>query len=275
MPTTTTRDGVKLYYERHGDAGDPLLLVMGLGGTIDFWQFQTPVLARAHRVCVYDNRGVGRSDKPKGPYTVRTLAEDAVAVLDACGFDRAHVVGLSMGGMIAQELAIRHSDRVGALVLAATYARPDEKTRQGQQSAPVNLSGPATADVKQVWKFMMGLVLTPDFIAREKAMLRELRDKVLPTWSIEGFIAQLAAVMAHDATAELATITSPTAVLKPSNDQLLSPHFSDELARLIPGAKLVTFDNGSHGFNVEQADKFNRAVLDFVAAHPIADAPRF
>src|SRR5579859_2983700 len=119
MATTTTRDGVTLHYQRHGDGGDPLLLVMGLGGNIDFWQFQTPVFSRAHRVAVYDNRGVGRSDKPAGPYSVRTLAEDAVAILDACRFDRAHVVGISMGGMIAQELAIRHPDRVGALVLAA------------------------------------------------------------------------------------------------------------------------------------------------------------
>jgi len=129
MPKTM-HAGVALHYERHGDAGDPLLLVMGLGGSLDFWEFQTPVLARHHRVCVYDNRGIGHSDKPAGPYDVRTLADDAVAILDACGFDRAHVVGLSMGGMIAQDLAIRHSDRVGALVLAAIYARPDEDAQK-------------------------------------------------------------------------------------------------------------------------------------------------
>src|SRR3954470_17870649 len=129
MPETTTPDGVRLSYERHGDAGDPLLLVMGLGSPLEFWEFQTPVLARTHRVCIYDNRGVGKSDKPAGPYDVRTLAKDAVAVMDACGFARAHVVGLSMGGMIAQELAIRHSDRVGALVLAATYAKPDDRVK--------------------------------------------------------------------------------------------------------------------------------------------------
>jgi 3-oxoadipate enol-lactonase len=272
MATSTTPDGVTLYYERHGDGGDPLLLVMGLGGSVDFWQFQTPVFARTHRVAVYDNRGVGRSDKPAGPYTVRTLAEDAVAVLDACRFDRAHVVGISMGGMIAQELALRHPDRVGALVLAATYARPDEKMRSSAQSTQFD---PKTADLKQVWKFMMGLVLSPEFIAREKPWLRTLRDQILPTWSVEGFVAQLAAVMAHDAAAELGRIVAPTLVLKPAADQLIPPHASDELAQLIPGAKLTTIEHGSHGFNVEHAENFNRAVLDFLAAHRLDDEQRF
>jgi 3-oxoadipate enol-lactonase len=273
MPTTT-RDGVTLNYERHGDAGDPLLLVMGLGGSLDFWEFQTPVLARTHRVCVYDNRGIGRSDKPKGPYDVRTLADDAVAILDACGFGRAHVVGLSMGGMIAQELAIRHSDRVGALVLAATYAKPDDDVKRST-TMPTSDVDPNAVDPRQLFKMMMGMTLTPEFIAREKAWLRTLLERALTTWTIEGFTAQLAAALAHDATAELGRIEAPTMILQPSADRLIPPRASDELLRLIPGAKLVRFDNGSHGFNVEQADKFNRAVLDFLAQHPIDDEARF
>ena len=272
MATTTTRDGVTLYYERHGDGGDPLLLVMGLGGSVEFWEFQTPVLARTHRVCVYDNRGVGRSDKPAGPYTVRTLSDDAGAVMDACGFDRAHVVGLSMGGMIAQELALRHSDRVGALVLAATYARPDERVRGVATGAPTD---PGAVDPKQLFKFMMAMVLSPEFIQREKAWLRTVRDRVLATWTIEGFMAQMAAVMAHDAAAELGGIGAPTLILQPTADQLIPPHASDELHRLIPGSELLKFDHGSHGFNVEQADKFNRAVLDFLARHPLDGGARF
>jgi 3-oxoadipate enol-lactonase len=271
MPTTT-RDGVTLFYERHGDAGDPVLLVMGLGGSLDFWEFQTPVLARTHRVCVYDNRGIGRSDKPAGPYDVRTLAGDAVAVMDACGFDRAHVVGLSMGGMIAQELAIRHSDRVGALVLAATYAKPDDDVKV---TATTSALDPKTIDPKQLFKMMMGLVLSPEFIAREKAWLQALRERALATFVVEGFMAQLAATMSHDATAELHRIAAPTLVMKPAADQLIPPRASDELARLIPGSRLMTFEHGSHGFNVEQADKFNRAVLDFLAQHPLDDEARF
>ena len=272
MPELTTPDGVRLHYERHGDAGDPLLLVMGLGSPLEFWEFQTPVLARTHRVCVYDNRGVGKSDKPAGPYDVRTLARDAVAVMDACGFGRAHVVGLSMGGMIAQELAIRHSDRVGALVLAATYAKPDERVK-----ANVSTGGfdPKSVEPKQMFKMMMSLVLSAEFIVRERDWLRSSRERMLPNFSVEGFRAQMAAVMAHDATGELHRIEAPTLVMKPAADMLIPPRCSDVLAAAVPGAQLVTFDHASHGFNVEQADKFNRAVLDFVSQHSLDDAARF
>ena len=271
MPTTT-RDGVRLHYELHGDGGDPLLLVMGLGGPLEFWEFQTPVLSRTHRVCVYDNRGVGRSDKPAGPYDVRTLADDAVAVMDACGFDRAHVLGLSMGGMIAQELAIRHSDRVGALILAATYAKPDDNVRATAQTTGFD---PKSIDPKQLFKLMMGLILTPEFIARERDWLRATRERILANLSVEGFLAQMAATMAHDATAELGRVAAPTLVMKPAADALIPTRASDELAGLIPDAALVTFEHASHGFNVEQADKFNRVALDFFSRHALDDAARF
>jgi pimeloyl-ACP methyl ester carboxylesterase len=267
-----TRDGVRLYYERHGDDGDPLLLVMGLGSPLELWEFQTPVLARSHRVCVYDNRGVGRSDKPAGPYDVRTLAADAIAVLDACDFGRAHVVGLSMGGMIAQELAIRYPDRVGALVLAGTWAKPDDQVRA---TAATSGFDAAALDPKQLFKLMMGLVLSPEFVARERDWLAATRHRMLANVSVEGFMAQLAAAMAHDATAELGRIAAPTLVLKPARDMLIPPRASDELARLIPGAQLLTFDHAAHGFNVEQPDKFNRAVIDFVARHPLDTEARF
>ncbi len=272
MAITTTPDGVKLRYEREGDAGDPLLLVMGLGSPLEFWEFQTPVLARTHRVCVYDNRGVGKSDKPAGPYDVRTLARDAVAVMDACGFDRAHVVGLSMGGMIAQELAIRHPDRVGALILAATYAKPDDNVKASTATPGFD---PKTIEPKQMFKMMMSLVLSAEFIVRERDWLRASRERMLPHFSVEGFLAQMAAALAHDASAELHRIAAPTLVMKPAADMLIPPKSSDFLAQAIPGAQLQTFDNASHGFNVEQADKFNRAVLDFVSRHALGDASRF
>jgi len=262
-----------LYYELRGDGpGLPAVLVMGLGVDMEGWRFVAPVLGEDRRLLLIDNRGVGRSDKPAGPYDVRTLARDAAVVMDACGFARAHVVGMSMGGMIAQELAIRHSDRVGALVLAATYAKPDDDVKTTVSTGGFD---PKTIEPKQLFKMFMSMILSPEFIAREREWLRASRDRALAMISIEGFMAQMAAVMAHDATAELHRIEAPTLVMKPAADMLVPPRSSDVLAAAIPGAQLVTFEHASHGFNVEQADKFNRAVLDFVSQHALDDAARF
>jgi pimeloyl-ACP methyl ester carboxylesterase len=266
MPSCSASDGTRLYYELHGDSGEPLLMIMGLGGTLDFWQFQTPVMARTHRVAIYDNRGMGQSDKPAGPYTVPMLADDAVAILDAAGFDRAHVLGMSMGGMIAQELALRHPDRIGALMLACTYAKPDAKLTA---SGPVDIKAVAPKDL---FKFMMSVVLSPEFIAREKEWLRALRDKALPSFVVEGFMAQLAATMKHDTTAQLANITAPTLVITGSADKLIPPSASRVIAGLIPDAKLVSLEGGSHGFNVEMPDRFNDEILRFLDEHPLSDS---
>ena len=101
-------DGVKIYWEEHG-SGPPLLLIMGLGYTLDMWNRALPALAERYRTIVFDNRGVGRSDVPPGPYSIQTMAADARAVMDAAGIDKAHVFGVSMGGMIAQEFALQYA----------------------------------------------------------------------------------------------------------------------------------------------------------------------
>src|SRR3954451_7644807 len=113
------RDDTEIYWESTG-AGAPVLLVMGLGMNATGWWRTVPVLAESFTVIAFDNRGVGRSARPPGPYTVAGMADDAVAVLDAAGAERAHVYGISLGGMIAQEIALRHPERVGCLVLGAT-----------------------------------------------------------------------------------------------------------------------------------------------------------
>src|SRR5919204_2765547 len=117
-------NGINLHYIEAG-RGDPLLLIMGFGGDHLAWAFQTPVFAQSHRVIAFDNRGVGQSDVPDVPYTTRMMADDAAGLLDALGIERAHVIGVSIGGMIAQELALNHPRRVRSLQLHCTYARPD------------------------------------------------------------------------------------------------------------------------------------------------------
>jgi 3-oxoadipate enol-lactonase len=119
---------------------------------------------------------------------------------------------------------------------------------------------------------MMGLVLTPEFIAREKAWLRGLRDQVLASFSIDGFMAQLAATMKHDTTAELRHLAAPTLIITGSADKLVPPSCSRLLAELIPGARLVQLEGGSHGFNVEMPDRFNDEILRFIDAHPLSES---
>ena len=123
MPKMKVND-IQIYYQEIG-SGEPLVMIMGLGGDLTAWAFQTPVFSQEFRCIVFDNRGAGRTDHPDTPYTIRMMARDTVSLLDGLGIDRAHVLGLSMGGMIAQEIAINEPSRVLSLQLHATLAKPD------------------------------------------------------------------------------------------------------------------------------------------------------
>ncbi|MSP62127.1 MAG: alpha/beta fold hydrolase [Myxococcales bacterium] len=282
MPTVD-RSGVPIYYETHGDLGDPVLLLMGLGTDAHGWELQVPAFAARHRVLLLDNRGIGRSGKPPGPYSIAQLADDAVAVLDAVGLARAHVVGLSMGGMIAQEIALSHPARLGALVLAATFARPArevlETTERGSQAvagAPSLLgllgrgAGGAAVDPLQMMRFLMPLVFSKQFLRERRDWLFQFFARSMGYgFSMEAFFGQVSAVLAHDTTSRLGGLSLPTLVITGTADALVPPHHSDELSRLIPGARLLRFEGATHGLQLEIADRFNASVLEFLAAHPL------
>ncbi len=276
MPTATIRD-VELYYEEHG-SGEPLLCVMGFATDSTGWLLQVPAFAQRYRTIVFDNRGVGRSAKPTGAYTIHEMADDAAGLLDHLDVDRAHVLGLSMGGMIAQELALRHPHRVRGLVLAATFPEPDVATEEQrkiiftQMGGSVTEAGEMKIDFTAVnplmfFQHLLPLVFNPEFIQNELPKLMQMFAGALQYgFSLEAIMGQMQAIMAHKATDRLSTIAAPTLVLTGDADRLISPANSDVLARSIPGARLVRVPGGSHGFNIEQPDVFNRAVLDFLAA---------
>lgn len=275
MSTVTVGD-VTLYYEEHG-TGDPLLLIMGLAADSTAWLLQLPAFAERFRTIVFDNRGVGRSSKPAGPYSIRGMADDAAGLLAALGIARAHVVGVSMGGMIAQELALRHPTRVRSLVLACTYPEPDEEIRLNRAGSITQLGGSvgadgaaqldlAAVDPMMIFQTLMPKVFSPSFLQTQLPSLMQLFGGALQWgFSIEAILAQVDAVMQHDATDRLHTITAPTLVLTGDADRLIPPANSDLIASKIPGARLVKTPGGTHGFNFETPDLFNRAVLDFLA----------
>ncbi|HWP66898.1 MAG TPA: alpha/beta fold hydrolase [Candidatus Limnocylindria bacterium] len=267
--------GIDLYYEEHG-AGEPLLLVMGFATDSTAWLYQVPEFAKHYRTIVFDNRGVGRSAKPAGPYTIHEMADDAIGLLDHLDVRRAHVLGLSMGGMIAQELALRHPARVNRLVLAATFPEPDadiERTREftlGRMGGTVTADGAVQIDIKALdplllFQHLLPLVFSQDFLATQLPKLMQLFGGALQYGvSMEAIVGQLEALMGHKATDRLHRIAAPTLVLTGDADRLISPANSRILAEHIPGAKLVTIPGGSHGFNIEQPEVFNRTVLEFL-----------
>ena len=266
-----------LYYEEHG-SGPPLLLLMGLAADSTAWMFQLPAFERQYRTIVMDNRGVGRSAKPPGPYTIHEMADDSAGLLDVLDIRRAHVVGVSMGGMIAQELALRHPERVRSLVLACTFPEPDadvERQRRfslQQFGGSVTSNGEMRVDLKavdpmQFVQVMLPTVFNPEFIAAELPKLIQVFSGALQYgFSLEAILGQIQAVMTHRATDRLHQITAPTLVITGDADRLVPPANSDVLAKLVPGARLVKVPGGSHGFNFETPEVFNRAVLDFLAS---------
>jgi 3-oxoadipate enol-lactonase len=272
---------VELYYEETG-SGEPLLLVMGLGADSRAWLRQIPEFSRCHRTIAFDNRGVGRSSKPPGPYAVRQMAEDAVRLLDRLAVARTHVLGVSMGGMIAQEIAINHPDRIGALVLACTYPEPDADVEHRRRFTVQQLGGSVSEDGEvtfqvsaidplAIFQHMLPVVFSERFIREELApLMQHLTGGLAYGFSLEAILGQTAAVLSHRATDRLHHIASPTLVLTGTDDLLVPPHHSDVLAERIPGARLVKLPGGTHGFNLEMPERFNAEVLRFLAAHPFA-----
>lgn len=269
-------DSIELYYEEHG-SGDPLLLIMGLAADSMAWLFQVPELSKHYRTITFDNRGVGRSAKPPGPYTISQMADDTAALLDVLDIARTHVVGVSMGGMIAQELALRHPQRVRGLVLACTYPEPDadiERQRQfsvEQLGGQVSASGDIHIDLKALdpmafFQQLLPLAFNQEFIEKELPKILPLFTSALQYgFSMEAILGQVAAVMSHKATDRLHQITSPTLVITGDADRLVPPANSDVLAKHIPNATLVKVPGGSHGFNFETPEIFNREVLSFLS----------
>ena len=275
MATATVRD-IDVYFEEQG-AGDPLLLIMGLAADSTAWMFQVPDFSKKYRTVTFDNRGVGRTSKPAGPYTIRRMADDTAGLLEALRIERCHVVGVSMGGMIAQELALAHPSRVRGLVLACTYPSPGADVQRHQQASLAQFGGSIGADGEMkidlgaidplsFFQHLLPTVFNPEYIERELMNLMQVFAGALQYgFSMEAILAQVGAVMGHDTTDRLNRIASPTLVITGDADRLIPSSSSDVLAKHIPGAKLVKVPGGSHGFNFETPDVFNRAVLDFLA----------
>ncbi len=257
----------KVYYEFHGEhAGIPLILIMGAGGSCRGWlPIQVPEFSRHHRTLIFDHPGVGGSEDSGGALTTAGLADDTVGLMNALEIEQANVLGVFMGGMVAQEMALRHPDRLQRLILAGTYARPDAKRRMLiQQWRALSLGG-ASVEVmvreRLLWTLQDETLEQTDLI---EAMIEFfIRDGAPLTREV--FARQCDACLAHDTADRLREIRHPTLVICGRRDRLTPPHFHRELADEIPDAHLVTIPYGGHLVMAESAEHFNNTVLQFLA----------
>lgn len=264
MPSTAAADGTRIHYELAGRRdGEPLLLIQGLGVDNRGWAAQRYALGRRFRLVLVDNRGSGGSEKPAGPaYDLEVMADDAVAVLDAEGIDRAHVVGASMGGVISQILAIRHPSRVRSLVLACTACHHHDwrvELLEGWADLAEERGMRALAGTALRW------LVGPRLHVRFRLPFGVLAPVVL-NLPAHAFAAQARAIVGtSDALrAELTTIAVPTLVIVGSQDVLTPVADSEEIAELVPGAELVVLTGAPHGLMFEAAAPFNAAVVEFL-----------
>lgn len=264
MPKTHVND-INIYYEVYG-SGEPILLIMGLGGSLLGWQSQIPTLSQHLRVIALDNRGSGRSDMPETDYSMGLFADDAAALLRALNYESAHVFGVSMGGMIAQELALHHPSMVRSLILGATspclVAMPPtreafEATVKAQDMEP-----------RQAFETTIWSGYSEEYLAANKEDIwRRAQAETAYASPPEFWRRQYDAVVKHDTRDRLDAIAAPTLVIGGEDDPLVPVENSRFLADHIPQAELMLFPNARHSFNVELEEEANQAVLDFVRRH--------
>lgn len=262
MPYTEA-PGFRMEYEIHG-AGDPLLLINGLGSDRSEWLFQVPEFAKHFLTIAFDNRGAGGSDTPPGPYSTAQMADDAAVLLEYLEAGRAHVLGVSLGGMIAQEVALRHPHRVRKLVLACTAPGGEGSVRPAPEVLAAFVRSPGgdlQEEIRRVLPYLYTERYRCDHPEEIEAFVRRRLDNPV---SAEGNAAQLSAAVGHSAWDRLGTIGATTLVITGDGDRVVPPENSRRIALRIPGATLVLLPGAPHRLFAENAEAFNREVVTFL-----------
>jgi len=265
----TVSNGTRLYWDEKG-AGEPLLLIMGLGYSLEMWFRPRPLLAQHFRTIAFDNRGVGKSDVPSGPYTMAAMAADAAAVLDAAGVDSAHVFGISMGGMIAQEFALNFPGRVKSLVLGCTSCGGRNAARAEDRVLQIIVAR-ASMTLDDSARAMQPFVYDAGTPHERIAEDLEVRRRSYPT--PVGYMGQLAAIFGWTSFDRSKEIRVPTLIVHGESDQLVPAENAHILQRQIPESRLVMLPRASHIFTSDQPEAAHRAILQFLApgASPAPD----
>jgi 3-oxoadipate enol-lactonase len=269
MAEANLRD-IKIHFDVYGD-GEPLLMIMGLGASSAVWDpALVKELSRKFGVITFDNRGTGRSDKPDAPYSIEMFADDAAGLLDNLNIPRAHIFGVSMGGMIAQEFALRHPTRVVTLTLGCTTAGGTHSIPPPPESLKVLTAPREGVAPEEIVRRGWPLGYTQDFIATHRdeleASLRRVLEHPTPPFAFQRQIEATYTLKTWD---RLPEIKAPTLVVTGAQDVLIPAKNSELIAGRIPGAKLHIIPGVGHSFMHQGKDEFIRVFLPFAKEHPV------
>lgn len=264
MPTASV-NGIDIHYRLEGDGDETIVLVNGLVDDLETWVFQMDdLLGAGHRVLRFDNRGIGRSSAPPGPYTSRMLADDAKAIVDELGISGFHMMGVSMGGMIGQEYALAYPGDLRSLTLACTYAAPGPFCSRmfsmwADMAEPLGV--PFIMRDVTLWAFTV-----PFFEEREEELKEFEEGMAAMDLDPQTYLAQLSVIQTHDTTDRIGQVSTPTLVLAGEEDILIPVRLSKQLQGSIPGAAWAT-TTGGHACLWEHPKAFNETFLAFVDQH--------
>jgi pimeloyl-ACP methyl ester carboxylesterase len=255
-------NGVQIFYQVFGE-GEPILFIMGLGSDHSGWRKQIDFFRDKNKVVVFDNRGCGKSEKPLFPYSIKTMATDSIALLDFLKIRKAHLVGVSMGGMIAQEIAINWPERVAKLVIVSSFAKEGKSLKElVKKNLSLNLF--RCLNKAFIVDFMIGRILNEEFVLANPDIIAAIKKNFLETFSRIGFINQYLATRFHDTTGSLHLIKSPTLIMAGENDRLVPIRCSKAINEKMAGSRLEIIKGGSHALNWENSEEFNRILAGFI-----------
>jgi len=263
MPRIEVND-LQIYYEAHGE-GFPLVMIQGLSANTSWWDprwIQT--LSERFKVVAFDNRGAGRTELSAKDYSIRLFADDTAALMDALGIPEAHVLGISMGGMIAQELAINHPRKVERLVLCSTYCGGEKSVQPSDEVMQTLMPDRGDLTVEEVARMTIPLLLTEKFLKSNPGVEEFVFQQITRTpISPQAFARQLNAIMNFNSWGRLLYIKAPTLILQGKQDILVPPQNAPILNKAIPGSRMVYFKDSAHGL-IEETEEVLAAILDFL-----------
>ena len=257
---------LRIHWDTRGE-GEPVLMIMGLAASHEGWYRFSPYIAKQYRAILLDNRGTGLSDKPWRAFSVKDVADDAIAVLDAAGVDRAHVIGGSFGGMVAQHIALSYPERVKSLLLGGTTASYEEMAR-------IDLKTTAGIVMRPIIGFRRALPMIAHAIYGKKTLIgsperveEDLRQRILDATPSRTSILQMMAVRGHDTRKRLHEIETPTLIAHGSDDGLIPPRCAYTLASGIRDSELVIFPGAGHIITTDAESELAQTTLDFLGRH--------